>query len=123
MILADTCVWIDHLRTGEPALAALLEQAEVCCHPMIVAELALGNMRDRGAVLGLLGNLPGVRLPGHGEVVRLVESAVLYGKGLSAVDAHLLAAARISDDVRLWTRDQRLRAEAERLNVAAVGLT
>jgi hypothetical protein len=123
MILVDTSVWIDHLHTGEPVLAELLEQAEVCRHPMVVAELALGTMRDRRTVLGLLGNLPGVSLPAHDEVLRLVESSVLYGKGLSVVDAHLLAAARISDDVRLWTRDKRLRAEAERLNVATVGLT
>jgi predicted nucleic acid-binding protein len=123
MILVDTSIWIDHLHTGEPALAELLEQAEVCSHPMIVGELALGTMRDRGTVLGLLGNLPAVSLPAYDEVLRFVESSVLYGKGLSVVDAHLLAAARISDDVRLWTRDKRLRAEAERLNAAAVGLT
>ena len=123
MILVDTSVWIDHLRAGEPALAELLEEAEVCRHPMVVGELALGTMRDRGTVLGLLGNLPAVSLPGHDEVLRFVGSSVLYGKGLSVVDAHLLAAARISDDVRLWTRDKRLQAEAERLDVAAAGLT
>jgi rRNA-processing protein FCF1 len=39
------------------------------------------------------------------------------------VDAHLLAAARINDRIWLWTRDKRLRDAAERLNVAAVGLT
>jgi predicted nucleic acid-binding protein len=123
MILVDTSIWIDHLHTREPVLAELLEQAEVCSHPMIVGELALGTMRDRRTVLGLLGNLPAVSLPAYDEVLRFVESSVLYGKGLSVVDAHLLAAARISDDVRLWTRDKRLHAEAERLNVAAVGLT
>jgi predicted nucleic acid-binding protein len=123
VILVDTSVWIDHLHTGEPVLAELLEQEEICRHPMVVAELALGTMRDRRTVLGLLGNLPGVSLPAHDEVLRLVESSVLYGKGLSVVDAHLLAAARINNGVRLWTRDRRLRAEAERLNVAAVWLT
>ncbi len=123
MILVDTSVWIDHLHRGEPALLELLEQAEVCRHPMVVAELALGTMRNRRTVLGLLDNLPGVTLSAHDEVLRLVESSVLYGKDLSVVDAHLLAAARINDGVRLWTRDKRLRAEAERLGVAAVGLT
>ena len=123
MILVDTSVWIDHLHAAEPGLAELLEQAEVCRHPMVIAELALGTMRDRREVLGLLGNLPGVSLPAHDEVLRFVESSLLYGKGLSVVDAHLLAAARINEGVRLWTRDKRLRAEAERLNVAVVGLT
>jgi predicted nucleic acid-binding protein len=119
MILVDTSVWIDHLHVGEPLLAELLEQTEVCSHPMVVAELALGTMRDRATVLSLLGNLPGVRLPAHDEVLHLVESSALYGKGLSVVDAHLLAAARINGYVRLWTRDKRLRAEAERIHVAA----
>lgn len=119
MILVDTSVWIDHLHTREPVLAELLEQAEVCRHPMVIAELALGTMRDRETVLGLLGNLPGMNLPAHDEVLRLVEASTLYGKGLSVVDAHLLAAVRINDDVRLWTRDKRLRTEAVRLDVAA----
>lgn len=119
MILVDTSVWIDHLHRREPLLEELLEQVEVCRHPMVVAELALGTMRNRGPVLGLLGNLPGVSLAAHDEVLRLVESSGLYGKGLSVVDAHLLAAARISDGVWLWTRDKCLRAEAGRLNVAA----
>lgn len=122
MILVDTSVWIDHLHLGEPILAELLEQAEVCRHPMVVAELALGIMRDRRTVLSLLGNLPGVGLPAHDEVLQLVESSVLYGKGLSVADAHLLATARINNDVQLWTRDKHLRAEAERLNLAASGL-
>lgn len=122
MILVDTSVWIDHLHTAEPALAELLEEAAVCRHPMVIAELALGTMRNRRTILDLLGNLPGVSLPAHDEVLRLVESSVLYGKGLSVVDAHLLAAARINEGVRLWTRDKRLRTEAEHLNVAAVGL-
>ncbi len=123
MILVDTSIWIDHLHAGEPVLVELLEQAEVCRHPMVVTELALGTMRNRKTVLGLLGNLPGLSLATHDEVLRFVESSVLYGKGLSGVDAHLLAAARINDDVRLWTRDKRLRAAAERLDVAAVGLS
>jgi predicted nucleic acid-binding protein len=54
---------------------------------------------------------------------RLVEPSGLHGTGLSVADAHLLAAARINDGVRLWTRDKRLRTEAEHLDVAATGLT
>lgn len=122
MILVDTSVWIDHLHVGEPTLVELLEQAEVCRHPMVVTELALGTIRNRSTVLGLLGDLPTVNLPDDHEVLRLVESSVLYGKGLSVVDAHILAAARINDGVRLWTRDKRLRAQAEHLDVAATGL-
>ena len=29
MILVDTSVWVDHLRSGDPVLAELLEQSRV----------------------------------------------------------------------------------------------
>lgn len=122
MILVDTSVWIDHLHAEEPVLMELLEQAEVSGHPMVIAELALGTMRDRDTVLGLLNNLPGLTLATHEEVAHLVESYVLYGKGLSVVDAHLLAAVRITEGAGLWTRDKRLRSAARELGVAATGL-
>ena len=39
MILVDTSIWIDHLRRSEAALSALLNDAQVCTHPMIIGEL------------------------------------------------------------------------------------
>jgi predicted nucleic acid-binding protein len=39
--------------------------------------------------------------------------------GIGYVDAHLLAAARLMPDVRLWTFDKKLAASAVRLGVAA----
>jgi len=38
MILVDTSIWIDHLRRTEAGLVALLEEAQVCAHPMIISE-------------------------------------------------------------------------------------
>lgn len=75
MILVDTSVWIDHLQVGEPALTNLLEEAEVCVHPLVVGELALGSIRDRGSVLPLLANLPVAAVASHLEVLQLVEAA------------------------------------------------
>jgi hypothetical protein len=43
----------------------------------------------------------------------------LYGHGLGFIDAHLLAAALLTPDARLWTRDRRLRDAAERVGVGA----
>jgi hypothetical protein len=40
--------------------------------------------------------------------------------GISYVDAHLLASARLSPDARLWTRDRRLRDLAARLDLAPI---
>jgi hypothetical protein len=55
----------------------------------------------------------------HREVLGFVEVHRLQGVGLSLVDAHLLAALRLSETALLWTRDRRLRRAAERLDVLA----
>ena len=119
MILVDTSIWIDHLQRSEAALSVLLNEAQVCTHPMIIGELALGSLGDRKTILGLLSDLPGTPLATHAEVLTFVKLNALYGIGLSLVDAHLLAALRLSPADRLWTRDRRLRLAAESLGVAA----
>ena len=119
MILVDTSVWIDHLRSFDAQLFERLDEAVVCTHPMVIGELALGSLRDRRSVLDLLMNLPSTLAATHAEVLAMIEALSLYGAGLGLVDAHLLAAARIDAGVRLWTRDRRLLVAAERLGVAA----
>ena len=58
MTLVDTSVWIDHLRRGEPRLSQLLDGAAVVCHPFVIGELAMGAIKNRSEILGLLANLP-----------------------------------------------------------------
>lgn len=36
MILADTSVWIDHLRSGDEKLASVLHDGLVLIHPFVV---------------------------------------------------------------------------------------
>ena len=119
MILVDTSIWIDHLHRSEAALSALLNTSQVCTHPMIIGELALGSLRDRKTIVGLLSDLPNTSLATHAEVRSLVEAHNLHGVGLSLVDAHLLAALRLSPGDRLWTRERRLRLPADKLGVSA----
>jgi predicted nucleic acid-binding protein len=119
MILVDTGLWIDHLHQTEPDLVTLLEQSQVCIHPMIIGELALCSLRHRVAVLRLLTELPLTPVAGHSEVLRFVEAHQLYGIGLSLVDAHLLAAVRLRPATRVWTRDRSMAAAAERLDLLA----
>jgi predicted nucleic acid-binding protein len=119
MILVDASVWIDHLHRTDSGLVAMLENAEVCVHPMIIGELALGSLRDRAVVLSLLDDLPEAAVATHAEVRQLIESEALFGVGLSLVDAHLLAAARLSASTTLWTRDRRLGSVARGLGLAA----
>ena len=94
MILVDTSIWIDHLHRADTTLSALLHDAAVCVHPMVIGELALGSLRDRPTILGLLADLPSTPVATPAEVLVLVDAQVLSGTGLSLVDAHLLAALR-----------------------------
>lgn len=110
MILVDTAVWIDHLHSAEPQLVELLGLDRVGCHPLIVEEIALGSIRRRDVVLDLLTNLrqfPGV---GHDEIMHLTDQRQLWGRGLSAVDVHLMAAVTLVPGAQLWTRDKRLKS-------------
>jgi predicted nucleic acid-binding protein len=117
MVLADTSVWVEHLRRGEPRLASLLRAGEVLCHPFVVGELACGNLRRRDEVLGLLGALPGVGKADDDEVLAFIKRHRLHGKGLGWVDAHLLAASALARQP-LWTLDVRLARAAAGLGLA-----
>ena len=119
MILVDTSVWVDHLRIGDDRLRELLAREQVLVHPFIIGELALGGLRRRTGTLRRLHQLPMASVARHDEVMRMVEQQKLYGIGLSYVDVHMLAAARLTQDTRLWTRDKSLSAAAERLSLAA----
>lgn len=52
----------------------------------------------------------------HGEVAHLVRLRKLHGRGLSWIDAHLLASA-IAERARLWTADERFAEVAGELGV------
>lgn len=117
MILVDTSIWIDHLRTGDPQLVALLQEGNVLGHPWVTGELALASLSRRTEVLGLLHNLPQATVATHVEVLTLIDHDRLFGLGIGYVDAHLLASTRLSADARLWTRDKRLHATAVQLEL------
>lgn len=118
MILADTSVWIDHLRRGSPELARLLEAGDVLVHPFVIGELACGNLRNRSEILDLLAGLPAAVTASDAEVLHFVGERRLAGKGIGWVDAHLLASIALTEDARLWTRDRRLATIADRLGWA-----
>ncbi|KPL12904.1 ribonuclease [candidate division BRC1 bacterium SM23_51] len=117
MVLVDTSVWVSHLRGAERRLAPLLQEADVACHPFVVGELALGNLRNRSEILTLLEALPAVEVADHDEVMRFIVNHKLMAKGLGYVDVHLLASAVLSG-VSIWTTDRRLAQAAVRLGVA-----
>lgn len=117
LVLADTSVWIDHLRGSHSRLSEVLEADRVVTHPGIIAELALGNLSQRTAFLSNLQNLPHALVAAEAELLTLIEGHRLHGRGIGYLDTHLLASARLTPDVLLWTRDKRLRVAAQDLGV------
>jgi predicted nucleic acid-binding protein len=118
VILADTSVWVDHLRHGNARLAALLGQAQVVGHPFVTGEIALGYLKRREEILALLASLPQATVADHEEVLRFVGDSELAGSGLGWIDVHLLAAAMLGR-AWLWTLDRRLAGIASRLGLEA----
>ncbi|MCU7919424.1 MAG: type II toxin-antitoxin system VapC family toxin [Candidatus Thiodiazotropha sp. (ex Epidulcina cf. delphinae)] len=118
MILVDTSVWIDHLRVGEARLVELLNASQVLMHPFVLGEMACGNLKNRDEVLSLLKDLPQARVAVDDEVLYFIEQRHLMGRGIGYVDAHLLAAVALDGSARLWTRDKRLCALADAMEMA-----
>ena len=119
MILADTSVWIDHLRRPDPELQQQLNNDEIAMHPFVVGELALGPLPNRGRVLAYLDHLPRLQSAGQAEVRQMVEAHTLHNRGIGLIDAHLLASVLINAGTQLWTRDSALRRVAARLGILA----
>jgi predicted nucleic acid-binding protein len=124
LILADTSIWIDHLRAGNKEMGKQLNQGHIVIHPAIIAELALGllekrTLQERRKTLALLDLLPQVRVAQLSEVRLMIEARRLYSLGIGLTDAHLIASVFINSSTLLWTRDKRLRKAAEDLGIDA----
>lgn len=118
MILADTSIWVDHFRKNDGALVKALENTLIMTHPLVVGELALGNLSNRVEILSLINSLPMARSASSSEVLHLIESRSLMARGIGLVDAHLLAATLLSQSAKLWTRDKKLHLLALELGLA-----
>jgi hypothetical protein len=119
VILVDTSIWVEHLRLASAILTELLDHGEILGHPFVIGELALGNLRRRDPFLSDLRDLPQAIVADDDEVFRMIDRQALFGRGIGYVDAHLLAAARLTAGSKLWTRDRRLQAVAAQLGLVA----
>jgi predicted nucleic acid-binding protein len=106
MVLVDISVWVRHLREGDPNLERLLDDGEGLCHPLIVGELACGNLKNRQEILSLLQLLPLATQAKHEEVMQFIEQKHLMGNGHGYIDVHFSVSA-VFTGVPLWTYDQR----------------
>jgi hypothetical protein len=120
VILVDTSVWIDHLRKSERRLRYLLDERQVLAHSFVIGELAMGSFKQRDVLLRGLHDLPRATVAFDDEVLQFVSGQALFGMGIGYIDAHLLAAVRLTPGTLLWTRDKRLLDVAAKLGLAAV---
>ncbi len=118
-LLVDTTIWVDHFRKTNIELSNLLVRRNVLLHPFVFGELALGHVPNMRKIVGDFNDLPRAPVADSEEVLQLITRNKLTGSGIGYVDAHLLASAFLSPDVRLWTRDKRLQAVAIRLSIAS----
>jgi predicted nucleic acid-binding protein len=113
-ILVDTSVWIGHFRKNSPTLQRLLDNDLVLCHPLVIGEIACGNMKHRAEVLESLAVLPTAPTIDYEELLTFLETHKLFGQGLGWIDVHLLASTMLQQET-LWTLDQPLRNAAKTL--------
>ena len=118
MILVDTSVWVDHLRSSNQLLTELLEHNQVIMHQMVLGELACGNLQNRQQLLQLWQSLDSSQAVNHDEALYFIEQHGLMGKGIGYVDVNLLASVALVAGVKLWTQDKRLAQIAGELGYA-----
>ncbi|HXR96618.1 MAG TPA: hypothetical protein VN709_02135 [Terriglobales bacterium] len=118
MILVETSVWIEHLRSADLVLTGLLTTNQVVMHPFVLGELALGQISPRDQLLQDWANLPKLVPATDDEVLELIARQSLFARGIGYIDVHLLAALRLAPGVQLWSYDKRLNLVAGELGVA-----
>jgi predicted nucleic acid-binding protein len=119
LILVDTSVWIDHLRSADAKLQALLQNDQVMTHPFVRLELALGSLAGREKVLADLALLPQAPAVAAEELFSLIDNKKLYRRGIGLTDLNLLCCALFDGSILIWTRDRRLGEIADELGLRA----
>ena len=116
MVLVDTSIWVDHFRSGNTRLSALLNDGDAVIQPFIIGELACGNLKNRKQIISLLHALPQIKKADDDEVLFFIEKHKLMGLGIGLVDCHLLASCKLSKTTIL-TKDKRLHDAAKQLKL------
>jgi hypothetical protein len=118
MILADTSIWVDHFRNGNPEMVRRLGSGQIAMHPFVVAEIALGSLRDRRGKLEDMEALLEVRVAQLSEVRHMIEAHRLYSRGIGLTDAYLIASCLLTPGTQLWTRDSAMEKMARALGIS-----
>jgi predicted nucleic acid-binding protein len=118
MILADTSIWVDHLRGRNPEMERCLSRGQVVMHPFVVAEIALGSLHNRRARLDDMDALLEVKVARLNEVRHMIEAHSLYSRGIGLTDAYLIASCLMTSGTQLWTRDAAMERVAKALGIS-----
>ena len=116
-VLADTNIWCRYFSKGQNTLSSLIEYDFLAIHPLVIGELSVGNLPSRKRTLTDLQALPALRPASFEETHHLIELHKLWGKGLQWNDLAILASVIASDNVLLWTENNRLAELASQFNV------
>ena len=120
MILVDSSIWVDHLRSEDQRLSELIAAEKLVHHAFVTGEVGMGRFwspKARFQTIAFLRGLEPAIIVGEVAFHDYVSEQQLYGTGAGFVDCHLLASVARSVGVRLWTADKRLAAEAKRIGV------
>lgn len=117
MILADTSIWVDHLRNRNAEMESRLNAGQIVMHPFIVAEIALGSLRNRQQRLADMEALLEVDVAQLHEVRHMIEVQSLYSRGIGHTDACLIASCLLTPGTQLWTRDTAMEGVARSLGI------
>lgn len=120
MILADSNVWIHHLRRSDARLRQLLVQQRVRTSDVIIGELRLGSGLPKGFIADLLA-LPRLPTPSAIETRTFIERhhRAFAGAGVGWADAQVMLTASKSG-ARIHTSDNAMRKTCKAVGVALV---
>ena len=94
-----------------------MSSGQIAMHPFIVAEIALGSLRNRRQRLQDMEALLGVQVAQLNEVRHMIEAHALYSRGIGLTDAHLIASCLMTPGTQLWTRDGAMENVAKALGI------
>lgn len=107
-VLADTNIWCKYFRYGNPALSQLIEHDFLAIHPLVIGELAVGNLKDREQTIHDLRAFQMVNPASDEETHFLLRKHELWGRGIQWNDLLILTSVVASPGTLLWTNDRRL---------------
>lgn len=117
-VLVDSSVWVGHFKLRNERLVTLLQDGAVICHPYIVAEVACGTPPSRNAIISMLAELERAPVATQDELLSMLATRQLYGRGCGFVDMSLLASTLLSEKTLIWTVDKRFELVAIELKRA-----